>query len=303
MKDCFGETPGAESFSTGAPLAAGAAAMGMGPEGSSSLSNCTWTVWKGREVAAKARMPARFGVGLQGNDAALKGGVLGHDEFAVGIDGVHQVRFNGLADLDRIVAADLDLQACSLGEDRLRGRDGCGLGRFGFAGGRRSRDWAPAKAARDEGCRDQKEETRWQRVGKYINKAPALGNSTVRRVSELIASWIAMLGGCGASFESGDFFAQGVEAREQFIVTLVGDGWVFGFDVERAIGLEFAEVNFVDVFEALAMDDFDEFLAGEGFVLQRLVIDLAVADQDNGAAFERTRRVWENERASGPRAN
>ena len=47
-------------------------------------------------------------------------------------------------------------------------------------------------------------------------------------------------------------------------MALVGDGGVLGFDVKRAVGFQFATMHFVDVFEALAMDDFDEFLLGEG---------------------------------------
>jgi hypothetical protein len=79
-------------------------------------------------------MPAGLGVGVQGNDTTLEGGVLEHDEFAVCIDGMHQVRFDELADFDGVVAADLNLQACSLGEDGLRVPDDGGLG--GFVSGR-----------------------------------------------------------------------------------------------------------------------------------------------------------------------
>ncbi len=56
-------------------------------------------------------------------------------------------------------------------------------------------------------------------------------------------------------------------------MALISDGGIFGFDIERAIRLEFATMHFMHVLEALAMDDLDEFLTGEGFALQSLAID------------------------------
>ncbi len=67
---------------------------------------------------------------LKSDDVALERGVSGHDEFSRGVDRVHQVSFDGLTDLDRIMTADLDLKACSFGEDGLRGRHPGGRGCF-----------------------------------------------------------------------------------------------------------------------------------------------------------------------------
>ena len=44
MNDCFGETPGAERCTTGAPSAAVAASIGTGPVGSIISSKRTWTI-------------------------------------------------------------------------------------------------------------------------------------------------------------------------------------------------------------------------------------------------------------------
>src|SRR5580693_6258496 len=79
-------------------------------------------------------------------------------------------------------------------------------------------------------------------------------------------------------------------------MTLVCDGRILAFNVERAVGLEFAAMHFVDVLVALAMDEFDEFLAREGFVFESLGIDVAVTDKDDGAAFERSREARRTEK-------
>lgn len=75
--------------------------------------------------------------------------------------------------------------------------------------------------------------------------------------------------------------------RLQLIVAFVCDGGVPGFNVERAVRFEIAAMHFVDVFEALPMDDFDEFFAGEGLALQCFGINLAIPDEYDGTALER----------------
>ena len=86
---------------------------------------------EGREVAAEASMPARLLVRLKSDDAAFERGVLRHDKFPVGVNGMHQVSFDGLTDFDWIMTAYFDLEACPFGEDgravsMWAGWTGCG---------------------------------------------------------------------------------------------------------------------------------------------------------------------------------
>jgi len=103
------------------------------------------------------------------------------------------------------------------------------------------------------------------------------------------------LGGCGPRAQGSDFLAKCVESSQQFIVALVGDRGIPGFNVEGAIRFEIAAMHVVNVFEALAMDDFDKFFACEGLALHCLAIDLAIADEYDGAAFERARKPGRTE--------
>ena len=102
------------------------------------------------------------------------------------------------------------------------------------------------------------------------------------------------LGGLGA--EGGDSAAECVEPGEQFGVAFFGDGRVEGLEVERAVGLEFATMHFVDVFESLAMEDFDEFLAGHSLALKRLLSTWPLRMRT--AARPSSRRVRRGERKS-----
>src|ERR1700687_5729577 len=78
----------------------------------------------------------------------------------------------------------------------------------------------------------------------------------------------------GASAQGGDFLTKRIEAREQLCVirlqlnvAFVCDGGVPGFNIKRAVRFEIAAMYFVNVFEALAMDDFDQFFARERLAL------------------------------------
>ena len=46
-----------------------------------------------------------------------------------------------------------------------------------------------------------------------------------------------------------------------------------GFYVERAIGFENAAAHLAQMFEALAMNDFNELFVGERFAPDRLMVD------------------------------
>jgi hypothetical protein len=72
---------------------------------------------------------------LKSDDVSLERRIPGHDEFALGVNRVHQVRFNGLTDFDRIIPAYFDLEACSFGKDGLRGRYAARRVRIGRGGG------------------------------------------------------------------------------------------------------------------------------------------------------------------------
>ena len=67
---------------------------------------------------------------------------------------------------------------------------------------------------------------------------------------------------------------------------LVGGGGLEGLDVEGAVGLEFAAAHLVECLQTLAVNDVEQLLAGEGLALEGLLVDLAVADEEGGAAFE-----------------
>ena len=101
-------------------------------------------------------MPAHLRVGVQGGDAALEHRVPGNDELASRVDRMHEVRFDGLANLDGIVAADFDLEAGSLGEHRLDGR--CLLHRLGWLRrGAVFEGLCASKSGEGENCRNQNE--------------------------------------------------------------------------------------------------------------------------------------------------
>src|SRR5580704_10443033 len=90
---------------------------------------------KWREVAAKPRMQAGFGVGLKLDNATTERRILGNDNPFADIDRVHEASFDGFASLHRIMAEDFNLQSRSAGQYwHLRGRSRRN-GRWGRRGG------------------------------------------------------------------------------------------------------------------------------------------------------------------------
>ena len=108
--DRFGEVPGAERYSTGAPFDAIEPTIGSGPDGSINSSN---------RISAQARMPAGLGVRFQCYHLTAKHRVFGYDQLAIGVDRMEQSALNSLARLDWIGRRYFNLQTCSFRELRL----------------------------------------------------------------------------------------------------------------------------------------------------------------------------------------
>ena len=84
---------------------------------------------------------------------------------------------------------------------------------------------------------------------------------------------------------------------------LVRNRGLKGLDIKRAIRLQLAPPHFMDVLESLLVNHLEQFIAGERLALQRLSVDLAVADQDGRAALEHARQPSSSGTAAAPPAS
>src|ERR1017187_9512262 len=83
---------------------------------------------------------------------------------------------------------------------------------------------------------------------------------------------------------------QRIQLGNQFRVAFVGHGRFKRLHIERAIWLEFAFAHLVHALKALTVNYLDQFLAGQRLAIERLAVNLSVANENGCPALQNPRK-------------